>query len=197
MDETCNGLINNYNTLHSPNKSFSLNQYNAFSLHSFTVCQDTTKIHHARCVLKSLKSRPSPSPLVLSPACCHRPIDILMRLSIRLIRSLLLQRDREAVDTKKLAYRIDDQHRPPKVRNNGENEISPEVRQLKASANRRKAEPGEVRKNCSSDQREDQNGPIREWLLCEMRQDDLGRHAAKDEALRQAEKHKAILLEQN
>ena len=75
--------------------------------------------------------------------------------------------------------------RPFTVHNSSEDKVSTEVPEFKASGDGTecRARDGEVRvvdKQSTSDHRCEHDGPVREGLVCEMRQDDLGGHASED-----------------
>lgn len=96
-----------------------------------------------------------------------------------------LHGDGKALDTKIVAYARDDQMCPFSVDNEGENKVCPEVPELKASGDGTKcgSRNGKVRvvdNQRSSNHGRQHNGPVRERLVGEMRQDNLGRHSSKD-----------------
>jgi len=116
---------------------------------------------------------------LVSPAL---PINNPIRPPIFLTRLL---RNSKTVDTQVIADARNNQMRPFAVHNSSEDEVSAEVPEFKASGDGTECRAGDgevgvVDEQGASDHRGEHDGPVRERLVCEMREDDLGSHASED-----------------
>lgn len=110
-------------------------------------------------------------------------------------------RDRKAVNAKVVANTCDDKMCPASVDNRGEDEVRTKVPELEACRHGTKGSSrnGEVRmihQQCASNHRHKHDGPIREGLVGEVRQDDLRCHASKYQRHGQAVQDEMVVFQQ-
>lgn len=105
--------------------------------------------------------------------------------------------DSQASNAKEGANAIDSEKRPVHVRNEGEEEVAPQIEQLESSRDLREADAGEIGEHSTTVEWDGKGGPPGEWLLCQVEQDDLGGHATKDEADGDGEEDESVLLEES
>jgi len=92
--------------------------------------------------------------------------------------------NRETVDAKVVADTCDDKMGPFSVNNSREDEVCAKIPEFDvcrywAERGTRNGEVRMVDEQSTSDHRCEHDRPVWEWLVGKMRQDDLGRHAAK------------------
>ena len=121
-------------------------------------------------------------------------LNLLSDFAIDLHISQLLLWDSKAVDTEVSTDAINDQECPAEVDNNCEDEVHPQVPQLRTSSQWRKAKNWKVESNGAADQWPEHDGPVWEWLLGEVGEDDFGGHAAEDERHGEAEEYQVVLV---
>lgn len=107
----------------------------------------------------------------------------------------------QAVDTKVLADACDDKVSPTAVDNGRKDKVRAEIPQLGLRRERSEssARDGEIRmvdKQSTSNHGCEHNGPVWEWLVGEVGQDDLCRHAPEDQGHGQAIQHQVVVFQQ-
>jgi hypothetical protein len=107
----------------------------------------------------------------------------------------------QAVDAEIVANAADDEKGPSSVNHSGENEVEAEVPKLECCGHRpesrsRDGEIWVVDQERTSDHGNKHDGPVGKWLVSQMRQDDLGRHAPEDQRHSQAVQNEVVVFQQ-
>lgn len=108
-------------------------------------------------------------------------------------------RDGQAVDVQKRTDPAYDEHGPSKIHDRSKDKVRAQIPQLEDGRRGRDTpcrEYRQVREHGAADERRQHDGPVREGLAREMREDDLGRHAAEDKRHGEAEQHEPLLAQQ-
>lgn len=116
----------------------------------------------------------------------------LRRLALPVLHGLLM-RYRQCVDAEVLADGACHEDGPSEIHNHRENKVPVQVRQLDLRADGGETQVGQVGDDSAADQWEKHDGPVREGLARQVREDHLGSHTTEDEAHGKAEEHKVVL----
>lgn len=120
---------------------------------------------------------------------------LLRRLALHVLHRFLA-RYRERVDAKVLADGTRHEDSPPEIYNHSEEKVRIQVDQLDLCTDGGETQARQVSEDSAANEREQHDGPVREGLARQVREDHLGGHAAEDEAHGQAEQHEMIFLAQ-
>lgn len=106
----------------------------------------------------------------------------------------------QAVDAEEVADAQDDEEGPAGVHDGREDEVAPQVHEfgLRGDGAKGRAGDGEVGvidEQGAANHGREHDGPVREGLAREVREDDLGGHATEDEGHGQAVEHEVVVLE--
>ena len=106
-------------------------------------------------------------------------------------------RDGQAIDVQVIADTIDDTERPSEVYNRCKDKVGAQIPQFHLSAYGLVAKQwGEIDEDGAADQRVELDCPVREWLPCQVREDDLCRHPSEHEGHSHAEEDEAVFTQQ-
>lgn len=117
-----------------------------------------------------------------------------LRLSpLQLVLDLLGVGYREAVDAEEVAYARGHEERPAEIDDEREDEVGAEIVLLGAGRDGREAEAWKVAEDGAAHERNQHDGPVREGLARQVREDHLCGHAPEDEGHGQAEEDEVVL----
>lgn len=112
------------------------------------------------------------------------------------VGNLLFLGNGQGIDAQVVADGRDDDVRPVKVHNEREEEVRPEVVQLKGSTDGGEAQPGQVSEDDAANEGSKHDGPVGEGLASQVRENDLGGESAKDKGHGKAEQDEVVILHQ-
>lgn len=109
-------------------------------------------------------------------------------------------RNGKAVDAQVVANARYDQMCPPAVHHCGKHKVPAQVPQFRvcrygAECSTRKSEVRVIDQQCAANHWCKHDGPVREWLACQMRKDDLGRHTSKDKGHSETVEYEVVVLQ--